>query len=222
MTSPKYREMNFYTEDQIKEISNDLERAVTIPVNIELGAQHRVYDFSEVKDILRSSQRYAVQECGCKRRHDNCDSPRDICLAVNQYADEVLNQNNTTSKEINFAEALDVIRRSHEAGLVPMAYVMKGDDVPFLICNCCPCCCHTLGSLVRKGLHTEILTSKFIAEDDDNLCNDCGECVERCVFQAREIFDGNLHYDSHKCFGCGLCVSICPTGAIHLTPRSLK
>ena len=218
--SSKFKGMRFHTDERAKSIADDLEHAVTIPVNIDLGAQHRVYDLSEIKEILEKSERYAVQDCGCKTRLDNCDSPRDVCLSINYYADEVLETDEYDSREISMEEALDVLRRSHEAGLVHMAYTMKGDDVPFLICSCCPCCCHTLGSLVRNGLHTEILTSKYIAEDDQGLCNDCGDCVESCVFQAREMVDDNLEFDGSKCFGCGLCVSECPTQAITLTPRS--
>ena len=220
MSSSKYRGMKFYTEEQVKEITDDLENAVTIPVNINLGAQHRVYDLSEIKEILEKSERYAVQDCGCKTKYGNCDSPREVCLSINYYADEVLETGESGSKEVSMEEALEVLRISHEAGLVHMAYTMKGDDTPFLICSCCPCCCHTLGSLVRNGIHTEILTSKYIAQDDTGLCNDCGDCVERCAFQARNMVDGSLAYDKSKCFGCGLCVSKCPTAAITLTPRS--
>ena len=220
MSSSKFNGMKFYTEERAKEIADDLENAVTIPVNVDLGAQHRVYDLSQVMEILEKSERYAVQSCGCKDRHGNCDSPREVCLSINYYADEVLKTGEYGSREIGFDDALEVLRISHEAGLVHMAYTMKGEDVPFLICSCCPCCCHTLGSLVRNGLHTEILTSKYIAQDDTGLCNDCGDCVERCAFQARKMVDGSLAFDNSKCFGCGLCVSKCPTEAITLTPRS--
>lgn len=219
MSSPKFKGMRFHTDERATRIADDLEHAVTIPVNIDLGAQHRVYDLSEVKGILENSQRIAVQDCGCKRRLSNCDSPRDVCLSINYYADEVLESGEYGSREISFEEALEVLRRSHEAGLVHMAYTMKGGKVPFLLCSCCPCCCHTLGSLVRNGIHTEILTSTYIAEDDPGLCNDCGDCVDRCAFQAREMNGGSLAFDSSRCFGCGLCVSICPTEAIRLTPR---
>ena len=218
--SSKFKDMRFHTDERAKRIADELEHAVTIPVNIDLGAQHRVYDLSEIKEILENSQRIAVQDCGCRTRLSNCDSPRDVCLSINYYADEVLETGEYDSREITMEEALDVLRRSHEAGLVHMAYTMKGGDVPFLLCSCCPCCCHTLGSLVRNGLHTEILTSKYISQDDPGLCNDCGDCVERCVFQAREMVDGHLQFDGSKCFGCGLCVSACPTEAIRLAPRN--
>jgi len=219
--SSKFKGMKFYTDERAQEIKDDLENAVTIPVNIDLGARHSVYDLSEIKEILKKSDRYAVQSCGCKDAYENCDSPREVCLSINFYADEVLKTGEGGSREISLEEALEVLRISHEAGLVHMAYTMKGDDVPFLICSCCPCCCHTLGSLVRNGIHTEILTSKYIAEDNASLCNDCGDCVERCAFQARDMVDGSLVYNSSKCFGCGLCVSKCPTGAITLIPRNI-
>ena len=218
----KFEGMRFHTDERARRIADDLEHAVTIPVNIDLGAQHRVYDLSEIKEILEKSQRIAVQDCGCKTRLDNCDSPREVCLSINYYADEVLKTGEYGSREITMEEALDVLRRSHDAGLVHMAYTMKGDEVPFLICSCCPCCCHTLGSLVRNGLHTEILTSKYIAQDDTDLCNNCGDCVERCAFHARKMVDGSLAFDSSKCFGCGLCVLKCPAGAIALSPRSVS
>ena len=141
MSSPKFKGMRFHTDERTRSIADDLKHAVTIPVNIDLGAQHRVYDLSEIKEILEKSERYAVSNCGCKKRLSNCDSPRDVCLSVNYYADEVLETGEYNSKEISFEEALEVLRRSHEAGLVHMAYTMKGGDVPFLICSCCPCCC---------------------------------------------------------------------------------
>jgi Pyruvate/2-oxoacid:ferredoxin oxidoreductase delta subunit len=211
--------MRFYSDEDVQRIAADLEKAVTIPVNLDIDSEHRVYDFSEMQAILEKANRIVVQDCGCKTEYRNCDAPRDVCVSLDETADELLEEEKYHPREVSVDEALEVLRRSHEAGLVHMAYTMKGEEKPGLVCSCCPCCCHTLGSLMRNGLHTEILTSKFVAADDQGKCTECAKCVDRCVFQARCVDEGKLVYDQSKCFGCGLCVSICPAEAISLVPR---
>ena len=219
MRPSNFEKLNFYSDEETKRIAGELERAVTIPVNVEIQAEHRVYDLSEVKEILENADQLGVQDCGCKTAFNNCDSPREVCISLDWMVDEMTESERQDFRELDVEGALEVVKKGHEAGLVPMAYVSKGKEKPFLICNCCPCCCHTLGSLVRSGVHTEILTSKYIANTDKEKYTDSGTCVERCSFQARQMIDGKLAYDQSKCFGCGLCVSTCPTEAISLVPR---
>ena len=220
MRSSDYKGARFYSEEDVRRISEEIEKAVTIPVNIEIEIEHRVYDFSEMKEILESAKRITVQECGCKTEYKNCNAPRDVCLSLDETGDELLESDKNDAREIDVVEALRVLQRSHEAGLVHMAYTMKGEVKPTIVCSCCPCCCHTLGSMVRNGMHTQILTSKYIAAYDREKCAECAVCVERCAFQARRMEEGKLIYDQSKCFGCGLCVSTCPTKATSLVPRS--
>jgi Pyruvate/2-oxoacid:ferredoxin oxidoreductase delta subunit len=219
MDSSKFKDMRFYTDRETRQITDDLELAVTIHVNVEVGAEHRVYDMSEMRKILMDADRLALQDCGCKTAQDNCDAPKNVCLSVNKTADELLAEEKYNSRETTIDEAIKVLERSHEAGLVHMAYTMKGDPKLRLVCSCCACCCHTLGSLVRNGIHTQVLTSKYIAIDDSEKCTDCGVCVDRCVFQARSMVDSKLAYDNILCHGCGLCVSTCATGVISLAER---
>ena len=215
----KFKGMRFYTPEQQRSITEDLDSAVTIPVNTEIDVEHRVYDMSEIRKILLEADKIALQDCGCKTEFNNCDSPKDVCLSVNKVANEWTENGEFDAKFITVDEALEVLERSHKAGLVHMSYTMKGDDKPGLICSCCACCCHTLGSLVRNGIHTQILTSRYVAKDDSDKCINCGFCVDRCVFQARKIEKGTLHYDNIQCFGCGLCVSTCSEEAISLVDR---
>jgi ferredoxin len=219
MDSSKFKDMRFYTEEETQKITGELEKAVTIPVHVEIEAEHRVYDMSEMREILMDADRIALQDCGCKTAYNNCDAPKDVCLSVNKTADELLADEKYASREITVDEAMKVLERSHEAGLVHMSYTMAGDAKPGLVCSCCACCCHTLGSLVRNDIHTQVLTSKYIAIDDTEKCTDCGICVDRCVFQARSMVDGKLVYDNVLCHGCGLCISTCATGAISLIDR---
>jgi len=219
MHSSKYNGMRFYSEDEVQKIADDIDHVVTIPVDIRIDGTHRVYDFSEMKAILEGAQRIAVYDCGCKTEYENCDAPRHVCISLDESTDEMSENEWRGRSEIDAEEALKVLQRSHDAGLVHLAYIMKGDERPGLVCSCCPCCCHTLGSLVRSGSHAQILTSRYIAAIDSSKCVGCGKCVERCAFQARWMMDKRLACDKTKCFGCGLCVSTCPEQAISLAPR---
>jgi len=209
-----------YTEGKLREMADDLEKAVTVPVNVMVEAEHRVYDLSEMKEILRGAEKIVLQDCGCRTDYGNCDSPTRVCLSLDKAAEEAFEHEEYHPQRVSLDEALEALEASHEAGLVHMAYTMKGEEGPTVICSCCPCCCHTLGGLLRFGISTQVLTSSYVAEDDAESCNDCGVCVGRCVFNARSMTDVGLAYDATSCFGCGLCVSTCPTDAIALVPRA--
>lgn len=214
------RYSNDYSDEELRKQANDLENAVTIPVNVEIKTDHKVLDLREVEGYLRKAKRIGLQDCGCRVEKGNCDAPRNVCISIDPTGDYFSKNTRYGAREATLNEALDALRRSHEAGLVHMAYTMKGDDRATVICSCCPCCCHTLGGLLRFGIATKVLTSKFVAEENYEKCVSCGRCVERCVFGARNIDDEGLEYDGSRCFGCGLCVSTCPTGAITLKIRS--
>ena len=211
-----------YSAEELRDIAGEIEVALTVPVNVEVEAEHRVYDLSEVREMLGGARMIVLQDCGCRADHGNCDSPLDTCLSLDGDAEEALRAGRYNAREVGLEEALEVLRRSHEAGLVHMAYTLKGKGYTSPICSCCPCCCHTLGGLVRHGVHAKVLASRYVAEDDPSMCTGCGVCVDRCSFQAREMAGGELQYDRSRCFGCGLCVSTCPTGAIGLVERGAE
>jgi NAD-dependent dihydropyrimidine dehydrogenase PreA subunit len=205
-----------YTEERLEKIYDDITVAVSVPVNVDLEAEHRVLDLSRVEEIVRGARRIALQDCGCRIEYGNCDAPVDVHIDLDECADLELDGGNQNAREVTADEALDVLRRSHEAGLVHMAYTMKGDHYPKIICSCCPCCCHSLAGYLRFGIAKHVLKSDLVAVNDRGKCTDCGVCVDRCVFKARAMEAGALTYDSDECFGCGLCISTCPTGAISL------
>lgn len=46
-----------YTEEELRTQARELERAVTIPVNVEVEADQRVLDLSEMESILRQAKK---------------------------------------------------------------------------------------------------------------------------------------------------------------------
>jgi Pyruvate/2-oxoacid:ferredoxin oxidoreductase delta subunit len=219
-TMIRKRYLRDYTDEELRKQADDLENAVTIPVNIEIHMDERIFDLTEVEKILKQAKKIIVQECGCRSDKKNCKAPLDVCLSIDPATDYATRLAWSRPREVTLKQALEVMRRTHEAGLVHMAHTKKGDDRATLICSCCPCCCTTLGGLLRHGIATHVLTSRFIAQENYEKCVACGKCVDRCVFGARDLDNGKLTYDSSRCYGCGLCVSTCPTTAITLVPRS--
>ena len=213
---------NDYTEEELRTEARDLEKAVTIPVNVQIQADHRVFDLTEAEKMLRHAKRIVLQDCGCRLDKKNCDHPLHVCLHLEPSEDYLTKFAKNNPEEVTLKQALEALRKSHEAGLVHMAYTMKGNDHATIICSCCPCSCHTLGGLLRYGIATQVLTSKYVAQQNPEKCVACGRCIERCVFGARELDNDQLKLDQTKCFGCGLCLSTCPTQAITLTPRKPK
>jgi NAD-dependent dihydropyrimidine dehydrogenase PreA subunit len=216
-----------------KDVEEGFRKAVTIPVNVEIIGEHRVLNYDTVKEILMNASRISLADCVCRTKRPNCDKPIRTCIGVNAKADRILSGVDNESgwpgylnpQEIEVDKALSVLKMSHEAGLVHMALTnykdVRPEDIDF-VCSCCTCCCSPLGGIIRYGMAPHLLTSEKIAVTDEQACNDCGVCEDRCQFGAREMVDGSHTFNQDLCFGCGLCVSTCPTNAITLIDKTLN
>jgi heterodisulfide reductase subunit A-like polyferredoxin len=88
------------------------------------------------------------------------------------------------------------------------------------ICNCCTCSCGVLRSVAEFNNIAGIAKSDFLAIVDENLCTGCGDCLERCQFNAMNVDGPVCEVDPEFCVGCGLCVPVCPENALVLQRRS--
>jgi len=190
---------------------------VTVPVNISIQGQQTILDLTSIEGILRDAEVIALEDCGCRARWHKCDAPLDVCLSLDGEAREAMKHG---ARRISLAQAVVVLKRSHEAGLVHMAFTFKGKEKPEVICSCCSCCCHSLSALVRFGIPDHVVTSEYIAQNNNETCDNCGTCVRRCQFHARRLVGDKLVFDPTRCFGCGLCVTTCPTRSITLIKRN--
>jgi uncharacterized Fe-S center protein len=190
---------------------------VTIPVNVTIRGQQTIIDLSSVEELLRGARTISLQDCGCRIKFHKCNAPLDVCISLDEDAKEAIKDG---AKKVSRAEALAALKRSHEAGLVHMSYTFQGKEKPGVICSCCSCCCHSLSALVRFGIPDHVVASKYVAEQNYETCNNCGICEKRCQFHARQLKEDKLEFDRGKCFGCGVCITTCPTNSIKLVPRT--
>ncbi len=187
----------------------------TIPVGRSLGAVHSVMDYERAEAIIRDQKRISVRNCICRQEHEmvgkGCDKPMESCLAFGEGV--TLSQEMGVSRAIERNEALDILRRADEAGLVLQPSNSRN---PIWICTCCGCCCQILKSFKRHPRPAEIVAATFSAVVDSRACQGCGVCVDRCQMDAL-MMDGDVAaLDEGRCIGCGLCVSTCPVDAIEL------
>ncbi|RME38740.1 MAG: 4Fe-4S dicluster domain-containing protein, partial [Thermoflexia bacterium] len=114
-------------------------------------------------------------------------------------------------------EALAVLRRAEEAGLVHTTGNFRGRH--YYICNCCPCCCAVLRGLTEFGVPAAVAHSGFRAAVDGEACLGCGACADRCPMGALSVPEGVAVVDPNRCIGCGVCALACPADALHLERR---
>jgi len=214
-----YRFENEWEPEMLESDAKYVAAGVTLPIYEEINLKNTVLNLDSVKRYLEKARKIAITDCPCRTKRRHCEAPRDVCIQLNEPAERDIASGK--SREVTIGEALDAVTRAHNAGLVPMAYIRTDSPRPEgvnYICNCCSCCCSILGLTLRFGMAPHILKSIAITITDGSKCIACGKCVDRCHFGARDIREGKLGFNKDLCFGCGLCVSTCPSKAISLIP----
>lgn len=207
---------NDWTKEDIDEILDEL-RPITVPVRVSIEGRQKVMGYEESERLLREAHLISLEDCSCRIKIKGCDGPLDVCLCMDKEAEEAIARRG--AHETTLDVAMDALRRSHEAGLVHMAYETKGGRIE-IICSCCACCCHTLAAITRFGYDEAMIGHADVAaEPIPELCDGCGTCVESCHFKAWTMEGDSVKLEGRKCAGCGVCVSSCPNGAIRLVKR---
>lgn len=202
---------------------NDFRRkwqAATIPINIQIENRQFALDFTRINKILFQAKKIALGDCICRTSLQNCSMPLKTCIFLNERADLFVKSGR--AKLITQKQAISIVSETHKLGLVNlvMYQLSNTNQFPSEICSCCSCCCQALQGLKLMNMKDLVRTSEFVATFDQETCNQCGICVDRCQFGAR-LFDPkkNIIFKQDFCFGCGLCVTSCPESLIELISR---
>jgi ferredoxin len=186
-----------------------------VAVETALEEKNQILHYENVKEIIESSKVIAVTPCTCRVADGSCGQPVEVCLQLNRAADYAIKRG--TGREIDKAEAMDILKKSEEAGLVHVT--MNTDHIDHYICNCCHDCCIGLQVIRSREGAKFVAPSRFQAYVDEEACVGCEECLERCYFDAlsmNEEGDESIAVvNTEKCVGCGLCAVVCPSEAIH-------
>ncbi len=190
----------------------------TIPVGRSIPVTHPALPYEQADEILRAQKKILVAPCICRREHKmagaGCDRPEEACLVFGLGAEYY--ERNGLGRMIELDEALAILRRAEQAGLV----LQPGNaQRPLNICCCCGCCCQVLKNLARHPRPADLASSPYRVELAADACVGCGACVERCPMGALTCDGERAAVDRARCIGCGVCVSTCPGDALGLVRK---
>lgn len=191
----------------------------TIPINTELVSEWPVFPYEDAMQIVDSHQTIAVAPCICRtaaaKTGQACDKPVEACFVFGSHAHYYVE--NGMARYIDSGEAKELIRKNEEAGLVMQPFNSRHVGG---MCSCCGCCCGMLRSLKKQANPAAAVKSNYYAVVDEERCEGCETCVERCQMDAVSMIDEKASILLERCIGCGLCVTTCPTDAVRLIKKS--
>ena len=190
-----------------------------IPVEKAIPLDVNIHPYERASHLLEGAKSWGVRDCICRiQQHllgKDCRHPVETCLVFSSV--EHAFDRSKIDRPLSKDEALQILRQTEEAGLVHSSGNYR-DGIEY-ICNCCICCCGIMRGIAEYGIMSAVARSDFqiVVKRDD--CNGCEACLGRCQFEALKVTDGAAQPDYLRCVGCGLCVEICPTEALHLERR---
>lgn len=214
-------EVDYYLEKRMEKYDKWVEEgkiltpSKVIPSPESVTNLQWVLPTNQVLEILRNSETIALTDCDCRLRYKNCDKPLDVCLLLDNVANIMVQKKK--ARYIDLDEAMGKIELANKHGLVHLTLYHPKHNISAL-CSCCECCCHDIQIMKKFERPDYIAHSDYIAEIDKSSCINCGLCKERCIFDAYEKGD-IITYNSKKCYGCGVCLTTCPTQSITLKLR---
>jgi electron transport complex protein RnfB len=191
----------------------------SLPVKVPINMSRPVAPYEDVKELIKKQNRIALTKCFCAVQQQllgsSCNQPLEVCLLLGFYAEYYIEQG--MGQKISQEEALDVLAKAEEAGLV---HQIPDSQDPGAICNCCPDCCGELRVVKMLPNPAALITCSYFCQPDPDLCNGCEICLDRCSMGAISITEDQVaSINLDQCIGCGLCVNTCPEEALTLVSK---
>lgn len=193
-----------------------------VPVNQSIPVSWEIAPYEDIREIIKKKDVISLGKCICRVQQrlldKGCDKPLEVCFMFGSHAHYYVEKG--MARYVTQDEALSVVDRCDEAGLVPQPF--NAQD-PGGFCNCCGDCCGQLRALRMHPKPAELVASTYYAAVDPELCAACGMCLDRCQMAAiTTTADDIASVDRDRCIGCGLCVTTCPSEAmqLHVKPEA--
>jgi len=190
-----------------------------VPVASAVDVTPAIATYDRIRDLVESRGTMGVCDCICSKQQEllgnSCSYPLERCMVFSEDIDFYI-ENGFPMRKIDLDEALRLLDRSEELGLV-----LRPDNAQEIrfVCSCCSCCCPSLRLLKVFPNPADLLHSNYRSAIDLDRCDTCAVCIERCPMDAVVEGEEFMEINPARCIGCGVCLSSCPQEAISLVPR---
>lgn len=160
-----------------------------IPVESAIKDIPGVSDYERLSYYLNKYDTFSVSPCSCRASrtsiNDGCGHLADeMCVQMGKGAEHYIRSGR--ARRITREEALEIVLRAEENGLMHDIPNIEEAGDSAAICNCCACACFGLRAGLMFGAR-DAIRSNFVAEIDEAKCVACGQCVETCPGNALRL-----------------------------------
>jgi len=200
-----------------------------VKIDKEIPVILKIYPYEVIRYYIEKATAFISSPCACRKANrlldetyeefqkGKCKFPvENTCIHL-RYGDQIagkyeLRGGHIISKE----EALTILNQCEKAGLVHCSYNSR-ERIEF-ICNCCPCCCKILGTMIKyHQKYRAFVESNFQPIHQKIECVKCNNCARLCPVHAiSPDNEGFPIIDLDICIGCGVCVTNCLRKALKL------
>lgn len=160
-----------------------------LPIQRSIDSNSRKASYEELSIHLNEAHVFSVSDCSCRTSREamgeGCGHLKEeMCIQLDHAAEYYIKTGR--GREITREEALEIIRRAEDNGLMHSIPNLDEPGHTHAICNCCGCGCYAM-RLANEFVNNDIVRSNYKSVVDESKCVACGECVDVCPTNALRL-----------------------------------
>ena len=160
-----------------------------IPIQRAIDGNSRRATYEELVRHIDESNVFTVSDCSCRTSRESMGEgcghlKEDMCIQLGHAAEYYIKTGR--GREITREEALEIIKKAEDNGLMHSIPNLDKPGHTHAICNCCGCGCYAM-RLANQYVNNDIVRSNYKSVVDESKCVACGECVDVCPTNALRL-----------------------------------